>query len=199
MRYPIQSALLLITLAFLFSGYASRERAYILKESELTLTGASNVKPFSCDCEQDFEPVYYELSRHCDGHYIFKSTRLRVPVRTLDCGNRIMNKDLYEALKAETYPEIVIQPRELHLPLSLGPQSGWVDFTADATVSLAGHIQKITLPVRAKYVSESQFRIQSSKTLCMLDFGIAPPTAMGGLIRVEEEIDIHFNLLVETR
>lgn len=199
MRHPIQFLVVLIAVTFLVSGYVNRERAYILKESELTLIGESNIKPFSCECEEDFEPVNYELIQHCDGHYVFKGTQLRVPVRTLDCGNRIMNKDLFNALKADTYPDIVIQPKELHLPLSLSPEVGWVDFTVEATVGLAGRAQKISLPVKARYLSDSQFRIRSRKTLCMLDFGISPPTAMGGLIKVDSEIDIYFDLLVEVR
>jgi hypothetical protein len=199
MRHPFQFLVALIAITFLVSGYVNRERAYILKESELTLIGESNVKPFSCECEEEFEPVSYELSQHCDGHYVFKGTQLRVPVRTLDCGNRIMNKDLYEALKAETYPEIIIQPIELHLPLELTPQAGWVSFTAEATIALAGRAKTVTLPVKARHTSNTQFQIRSRKTLCMLDFGIAPPTAMGGLIKVKEEIDIHLDLLVEIR
>jgi hypothetical protein len=199
MRYPVRFTFLLLVLAVLLSGYADRERAYILEESELTLIGTSNIKPFSCVCEEDFEPITYELEQHCDGHYIFKGTRLRIPVRALDCGNRIMNKDLFEALKADAYPEIVIQPKELHLPLTLNVSEGWSDLTAEASVGLAGRTRQISLPVRVKALGKATFRIQSRKTLCMRDFGITPPTAMGGLIKVEEEIDIHFDLVVATQ
>lgn len=199
MRYPVRFTFLLLVLAFLFSGYADRERAYILEESELTLIGMSNIKSFSCVCKEDFEPITYELEQHCDGHYIFKGTRLRIPVRALDCGNRIMNKDLYEALKAEAYPRIVIQPEELHLPLALNTTAGWSALTAEASVELAGRTKQISLPVRVKALAKATFRIQSGKTLCMRDFGITPPTAMGGLIKVEEEIDINFDLIVATR
>jgi len=36
--------------------------------------------------------------------------------------------------------------------------------------------------------------LQGSRCLSFSDFGLAPPTKMGGLVRVKDALDVHFTL-----
>jgi hypothetical protein len=174
-------------------------QVYFLDSSVLYLTGDTNVKGFTCQCEQKFEPLSYQMEQRGESNYQFSATHMRIPIRSLNCGNRMMNRDLFAVLKADQYPNIVIEPLSFDIPQLPTDTHTWVELTAKTRVSLAGVTKAIVLPVKICRLSDERWKIRSYKTLCMHDFGIDPPTAMAGLIKVRDEIDIHFDLVVESR
>lgn len=199
-RTLLTPIVMLLSICALVATKAAREKGVvnILGESELFLTGRTNINAFACNCEQDFAPLTYQLSQTADG-YKFHSTELRVRVQSLDCGRKAINKDLYEALCVEEHPEISIRP--LNVDLSPQVTSGlgeecWFNLEVKTAVELAGTTREVILPVEACALDEGQWHLRSRKTLSMLDFDIDPPVAMAGLIKVREHIDIHFDLVV---
>ena len=107
---------------------------------------------------------------------------------------------MQQALRADEHPYIDIRPVAMHLQRELpivGDQ--WVTLVAAAQVTLAGTSQDMELFVKARRIADRRWEIRSQKALCMLDFGIEPPTALGGLIKVRDEITINFDLVVESK
>lgn len=187
-----------LLLPFIFLATASHhEQLRILPSSTLTISGSSNITDFSCCCE-DFAPIRYEIEVLNATQLRLSETLLRIPVQTLDCGNRLMNKDLRQTLRVEEHPYINIRPLSLQLQKTPPvPMGQWISLTAKAEVSLAGTTQQVELEVTARRLTEQRWQIRTQKELCFFDFGIEPPTAMGGLIKVKDEITIHFDLFVE--
>jgi hypothetical protein len=185
---------------FLLTTAAHHEQLYILPSSTLSISGTSNVTDFDCCCDENFTPIPYEVESLAATQLKVSNSQLRIPVQELDCGNRIMNKDMREALRADEHPYIDIRPGAIQLHQAPPINSGqWVTLSATAEVSLAGVTKNLDLHVKARRLADNRWRIRSQKELCMLDFEVEPPTAMGGLIKVRDEITIHFDLLVENR
>jgi len=171
----------------------------IENESRLSISGFSNVTSFACECRQKFSPTTLRMRRN-DGarSAYFDDVSLKIQTKKLDCKHRIMNRDMYKTLQAEQHPYISIQLKTVdNLPTSpLSSTDGWTNLTASVNMTIAGETRAKTLRIAAKALGGDRFRFRSTKKIDMTDFSIKPPTAMLGLIKVDETIIIKMDLIV---
>lgn len=121
---------------------------------------------------------------------------VRLNVSDLDCGRRRMNRDMYHAMKADSFPRIsyhLLSARMLSLPHDING-----DFKAETigTISLAGKSQVIKMAVDGVLLPNGRFHVTGSHPLLMSDFGIHPPSPFWGLIKTKDRIVVHFDLYV---
>lgn len=173
-----------------------------LESSELYIKGSSNVNQFTCHCKQELYPIQLDVSFNPDDQLArFAGARLDLTTRTLDCGNRGMNRDMYKTLQAETHPEISIQLRAVRQLEGYSPIlcDEWVPLLASAYLTIAGERRIVHLDVQGRQEPGGHYRFLSELSINMTDFGIDPPTAMLGLVQVDNEIIIHLDLYVAAK
>lgn len=171
----------------------------INEESELYITGNSNVAKFKCDCTETLPESKAQLLVEDDDRKVkFSQTLLKLTTKLLDCHNVGMSHDLHKGLKAKEYPYIKIELNEASLAKSTFTHVSeqWKSLEANTTITIAGVSKAVKLDVQAKRTGIDSFRFKSVKKLLMTDFGIDPPRPMLGLIKVEDEITIHFDMSV---
>ncbi|MCB9303404.1 MAG: YceI family protein [Lewinellaceae bacterium] len=171
----------------------------ILPDSQLYLKGTSNVAPFTCNCQQNFPPLQYSLAiRPKNQLATFQNTSLQLETKKLDCGNRGMNRDMHQTLKASEYPTISIRLEEVQWKANQWPDEpqSYGSLAAKATLSVAGVSRLVKLNVNARETGKDTYRFVSELAIKMTDFGIDPPTALMGLIKVDDKILIHLDLAV---
>ncbi len=125
-----------------------------------------------------------------------------LPVKSLNCGKRAMNNDMFGALKAEKFP--VINYRLLEASLAEGDpdmpadgaQQGWMNIRTRGIMEIAGVQDTTTVLVRGKRLNQNQFRVKGSKRIHMDTYNIDPPSKMFGLIRANKELTVHFDVTV---
>lgn len=124
--------------------------------------------------------------------------RVTIPVQALECGKSKMNRDLYNALKAEQHPRISYELLNAELmEQSTHPDStGWMKISAKGLLTIAGVTDTTNLIVHGQLIGSDQFRVQGVKPINMRDFNIDPPTALMGLIKVNEKLSVHFDVSV---
>lgn len=171
--------------------------------SRLVLDGTSNVNTFSCICQKEFTNLrfHYEWINPLTRTRKFHDTVLFLPIVSLDCGNNRMNRDLQKTLNADRYPNIelqLLQTDERNYNPTLRP-SEWGRIDATIAIGINGCSNIYHLTVLATPVDGSRFRIMGSKKLRMTDFGIDPPTAVFGMIRVHDEINISFDMIIQIK
>lgn len=124
-----------------------------------------------------------------------------LPVRSFDCGNPIMERDMRRALKEASAPEIRFDYRSLRSVISRAPSSGasaaW-EVDAQVELRLAGRTRSVPLMVRAERISMTRFRLRGAIPLRMTDFGIEPPVGLFGKIRAEDELTVSVDLVLES-
>ena len=172
---------------------------HIQEQSKLSLNGTTNVSKFNCACGQRFKPqTFYATASANRSNISFSHTTLYLTTTSLDCGNRLMNRDMYETLRAEDYPNISIELKKAIFPpgVTIDDCSEWVELDAETTITIAGTAKKVPLKVKARSLSAGRFQFRSAQMLKMTDFGIQPPTAMMGAVKVRDEIQIQFDLIV---
>lgn len=124
-----------------------------------------------------------------------------LPVRSLDCGKRAMNNDMYEALKADKHDAIryrlldaVAVNRESRD--ATPDSSSWMTIRTRGLMEIAGVEDTTTIYVKGKMLSDRRFRVRGSKQLHMDTYNIDPPSAMFGLIRADKRLTVHFDVTV---
>jgi hypothetical protein len=166
--------------------------------SELTLEGTTNVSKFSCACTETFSPQVY-FTTHVNNEECtigFRQTILNLRIDAFDCGNKMMNKDMRQALNAEEHPFIRIELLQAMEDQCDGGQAHWEvsDIIARVRITLNGLGKEYTMQAQAFRTGHNRYRFFGSKTLRMTDFGIQPPTAALGVIKVRDDIRINMNL-----
>jgi polyisoprenoid-binding protein YceI len=128
---------------------------------------------------------------------VFTGTTLALKTAALDCDNSKINRDLCTALKADEFPTINIVLHEASVHGASVNERDWTDIKATATLTITDQSRKVSLAVKGRKLSGDRFRFVSIKDIQMTDFGIQPPTALFGLIKVHDHIKINFDLIVK--
>ena len=169
----------------------------IEKESSLSIRGTTNINSFECFSKQTFKEQSVRMEIDGAKHKVFfKNAQLMLRVDGLDCDNSKMNEDLCEALDYEDFPFIVIELREADLKKGLN-EDGWSEIIVRATLSVAGKTRPIYIEAKGQQTSADRFRFVAEYWLKMTDYGVEPPTALLGLIKVRNDIAIDFNVIAK--
>lgn len=185
---------LFICIGFLLAGLSlkaqkdfGKENIKILRNSELVIIGRTNVNKFQCkfniELISDRQEIKYGFYRNLINFY---DLELHLLTGGFDCGNKMMNNDFQALLLSETHPEIEIKLDQVALISE--------EFAkAFITVKLAGKKNYYDLPVK---ISNNRFR--GNFKLNIRHFGLEPPKKALGLIEVDEEIEVHFDLKIKS-
>src|SRR5205823_11539226 len=73
---------------------------------------------------------------------------------------------------------------------------GWFQLKTRGSLIIAGRKNIINMIVRAKKIDDNRFNVVGSKELSMFDYDVIPPTAFFGLIKADDRLVIHFDLIV---
>lgn len=96
-------------------------------------------------------------------------------------------KNMRKSLEADRYPEIVIN--------SLRVAGDWPIVVADVAISLHGVTQRQRLMLRVQREATDQMKIRGSLAIRQSDFGIKPYSVLGGVLVVQDEVAVEFELL----
>lgn len=169
--------------------------------SRLAIEGSSNVNKFTCMCNEQFPRMHIRYDRAEGSTALrFSNATLHVRAKSLDCGNQAMNKDMYETLLADKHPNIRIELQRAQLPApeALSRTNAWTPLKANAQLTIAGITQPVVFDVQAARLAPDRIRLTSIKEVRMTDFGMTPPRALMGLVKVHDAIRIHLDLIVVT-
>ena len=123
-----------------------------------------------------------------------------LPVKSLNCGKRAMNQDMYGALKAQKFPTISYQLLEASLIKqdddSLSEEEGWMNIQTRGVMEIAGVSDTTTVVVQGKVTGENKFHVRGSKDIHMDTYNIDPPSKMFGLIRASKDLTVYFDVTV---
>ena len=173
------------------AGAVPQGQVVLESESKLWIEGTATVNTFTCSAQTVNGQA--EINGADSSQSARAEARLVVPVRQFDCGKRRMNRDLHNAMASSDHPFIRFELQDARL---LEKRDGET-FLLEATGSLeiAGTSRTIKLTVHASELPDGRFQAEGHQELTMSEFGIEPPTAMRGLIRAHDTIEVHFNLI----
>jgi hypothetical protein len=180
---------------FSFTGYRSvpEEGTWLIdSESRLLIHGSTNVNSFTCSltCYQISDTlVYVEDKKECKLKFL-KNT-LSVPLQNFDCGNTLITRDCLKALKAGKFPQMNIHFITLNRGNGAGPVSG------DVEIELAGVTRKYTMMYSLKERPNEHITLTGTQAVCFSDFDLSAPQRLMGLIQVQENLKVEFQIVLK--
>jgi hypothetical protein len=202
MKLPI---IILVTAAALFSGTSAtaQEKTATLRlpvraDSKLWLEGSSNVKDWTCKATAMEALVAVDASTVGSGDDAVVARSLRgvdviVPVRKLKCGDRHMEANMYDALKAPKPPLISYIVADFEITPSANDD---LSVTAAGKMSVAGAERPVTMTVKTERLPDGTRRARGSVPIKMTDFGIVPPRPWFGVLRTADKVVVQFEIYV---
>lgn len=195
MKFIHQTVLSLFLLGF-FSNQSYTQESFkvqslILNESNLRINGTSNVNDFECVFNGDFEESSLTHKVYLGKDNLSVSgDSLALQIDSFDCGKRAINRDFRNTLKSSEFPNIVIH-------LSSIKRNSTTD-SALVSINLAGVSKEYALPLSNVKTENGNVVYNGFQSLKMTDFNIDPPTALLGLVKVRDELMIHFELVMKS-
>jgi len=181
----------LLSAALSFGQVEKISKIEILPESSISIYGDAKVTAFTCLFDIDHLEISESiLMRKRDSQYLFKNADLTLENRGFDCGRKGRNEDFHKMVRTKRYPEMRFTLKKAVLK---------TDNTANAIVEIqiAGTKQTYKVPVE---ISGNEIRRYRGRLkLNIRKFGLKPIKKMFGLIRVQDIIEIRFDLKIKYR
>lgn len=172
-----------------FQGSNSPTSWVIERNSTLAIDGSSNINKFTCDIREYVRTdTLRGVNDQAKKKYLFSNSSLFVEIRKFDCHHKYITADFRKMLKSEEYPNLVIRFVSLDEFHHQGIVKGLVD------IELAGRKKRMEIAYNCTHFGSNQMRLDGDKVMKFSDFQLEPPRKIGGLIRINEEIKVHFNL-----
>lgn len=194
----LTNILLVFLVNLLSPPVSNRINFEITERSSLTLSGSSNVNKFKCVNYENLSDGVIIAESMGRNHVNFSNAVLRIVVTSFDCNNPMLNKDFYKTLNAKKQPTIDVELLSA-LPLMgekiLSRNKG--KLKAAVAITLNGRVRNDEIIVTWQKTSDDLYHFVGSKELKMSDFSIEKPVAALGLIKVNDEITIDFDLYIK--
>ena len=178
------------TIIVLSFGMLNAQNVFTVKTFKMTVAGTSSVH----DWESNVTKLTADGKMAVSGSNLEKlqSLQVTVPAKSIvSTKGKIMDNKTYEALKADANPNISFQLSEIE---SIAPAGSNYTVKAKGNLTIAGVKKPVSMSVTASVASNGQVSFKGSKKINMVDFGMEPPKAMAGAIKVGPEVTIAFEL-----
>jgi polyisoprenoid-binding protein YceI len=164
-------------------------------ESKLSVEGKSTSKSFSCSAAEFgavVDAVPNGISQVAAAQKGVRAVRITVPAEKLDCGNGTMNDHMRKAIKLNENPVIEFTMASYDVSKSTEGVTG----TLSGTLKLGGVTKSIVIPATAT-PDNGSLHVVGAYELKMSDFDLTPPSLMFGRIKVRDEVNVKFDLLLK--
>lgn len=163
-------------------------------QSRVWVVGSSTVRGFECSAGA-FEAVIATssaatVSAVLAGEPAVTGVDFTVPAQELDCGNGTMNNHMYKALKVAEHPTITFRASSYE-PTPAGAN---VRGLLTGELTLGGVTKPVTLEVVTTGGDDGTLLVTGVHLIRMKEFGLKPPSLMLGTLRVDEKVNVHFEL-----
>ena len=165
-------------------------------DSRLWIEGSSNLRDWSCEATALDASI--DIDRVAGGAGSIaglRRVRVSVPVSALTCGRGQMDRIMYKALRADDEPSCRYIVGSFDVVAT--DSDGEFSVRTLGSLRVAGRQNEVQLDVDVAELPDGTLRAQGSLPILMTDYGIAPPTALLGVIRTGNRIVVKFDLLVD--
>jgi polyisoprenoid-binding protein YceI len=186
---PLNRILILIVAVVCWS-FSYSQTAYITTgDPQITIEGTSNVH----DWEETVKTLNGSgtITWNSDGSFNLTSLLIKIDCKAIKSSHgSIMDNKTYDALKADKFPTITYK---LTAPLvNVKPSASGIIINAVGQITIAGVTKSVTMQVKVIGTPGGQLLFEGTKVFTMTDFGVSPPTAFMGAMKVGDNVTVKF-------
>jgi polyisoprenoid-binding protein YceI len=165
--------------------------------SRLWIRGTSTVRSFECKAgplEAKVETAAPGATAALmGGEKAVTAASITIPAAQLDCRNGTMNEHMKKALKVKEHP--TIEFRIASYTLAKASEGMRAELTG--TLTLGGVEKPVTVQAIGKDEGDGTLRVTGTHEIRMTEYGLKPPTLMLGTMKVNERVNVGFDLLLK--
>lgn len=159
--------------------------------SEISIVVFTNL--FSFDLKQKGdeilkEPIEVDATFENNEMYITQN-QLPLTIKNFKSDNKMAQRDFYKLLNADEYPYMLLEVENFSFVKKNNLYTGEVLMN----ITISDVVRKYRIPISVDVESENVI-IKGKKRISIRDYGLEPPTALMGMIRVGEWIEINFGI-----
>ena len=189
----MKSAITFLIAYLLFhSPDSTVEKWIIAKDSSLRIEGRTNLNTFNCSVKKYLhaDTLSFSKNNSTEKEYAVKG-EIIINSNEFDCKKKYMNGDLKKTLKADISPYLSIKLMTISNFINTSqPVRGTV------AISLAGVKKNIEVNYTVTKGTCGRLFLDGKCNVLFSDFGLNPPRKLSGLIKVNQEIDVSFLLIL---
>jgi len=175
---------------------AARPDATIREGSRVWISGASNLRRFTCKARQVSGALELRgtptTGPLLTGTNVTPVPSIELAVDGIDCGIGGMNRHLREALHSQQHPRIEFRLRAYEVDVKPAPGLARVD----GHIVIAGVERPLMLTATLRADTLGTMHVAGRYDLHPSDFGIVPPRRFAGLLRVRDRVTVHFDIVL---
>ncbi|MEZ4854260.1 YceI family protein [Flavobacterium sp.] len=178
-----------IIIALVLFGFTSTDKTQVIisEKSQIIINGKSNINSFQCEYNQNLiKSQLFVTHYQKENKILLQGATFLIQTKGFDCAHRIITKDLQSVLKSNEYPNIKIEVNEL--------KTSGVKIIATATITIANVKKTYHIPVT---INPKNKNVNGILTLNINDFNLKSPKKILGLIKLNEEVSIAFDLYLK--
>lgn len=205
----------IIAYSYCSSPTLAEGRLVILPESAIEIVGSATLTKWRCRSTQVsgvieagraipqraflsvLQTIHDEVTRRSLTDRINEvrpRAEIKVIVDSFSCGGKGIDTDMRNALKSKEHPSIVFTFSTLDSIKFMGVGMAEVGLITTGALTVAGHREEVKIPFSVAPEPDDSYRLQGKKDFRMTTFGVTPPTALLGLIKVRDDISITFDV-----
>jgi polyisoprenoid-binding protein YceI len=184
--------LAMVVAAASVAGAQATARVAVAPTTKLWIEGTSNVHDWKCSASDLGNAIVIAVDAVAPATTapakLVRTVDVKIPVRSLKCGNGKMDDNLYKALKANDHTEIVYS---LVSTETIGDS-----LRAKGKLTIAGVTNELTMDLDATRLPDGSLKASGTVPVKMTAFGVKPPSALLGAIKTGDEVKVKFELVV---
>jgi len=167
----------------------AQAQLFSLKSHKVTVNGTSSIH----DWESTVEKIECKGSLEVANNMLaeISDVVVTIPVKSIKSPKgKMMDHKTWEAFNYEKTPAIIFKLTGK----KINPENRTLN--AVGTLTMAGVTKTVDLDLAYKILNGGAVQVTGSKKLKMTDFKMDPPTAMMGTIKVGDEVEVFFDLVL---
>lgn len=166
---------------------------YKVTSDSFTIYGSSNIRDWAATIEE--VDGVASITKADEFHYDIHEVRILIhtsSIKSIGVEGDAMNKKIYETLKTGRYPAISFMTTSALKSIPADGKEYFIEATGILTVAGVSKVVRIHSVIST--VKPERITAEGNVLLKMSDFDIDPPTTLFGLLRVKDDISIHFKI-----
>jgi hypothetical protein len=166
-----------------------------INDSRLTIRGTTNIAGFTCKLEQEFENDTLRIPGvFLDSLIHLRNTRLEVESNRFDCGVPKVTRDFHKTLKAGTHPFINLNYTEIIYETNQRGILNDLQISTQVEITIAEISHEYDVIFKFAEIRDNILTFIGRQPIDIKAFNLTPPSALFGLLKVNEQVDVDFFL-----
>jgi hypothetical protein len=171
----------------------------VAPSSKVWLEGSANIINFECAAGKiESKGVIHGLDTTAAiGGHGQVVLEVSIPVQQLNCGKSGINRDMKNTLNADKHPYIVYKLDANRL-ISARPDGEHpiMEIETMGGLTISGLEREELITITGQFIGDWRFRVRGVHTIQMSEYNLTPPSPMMGLIKVHDELKVHFDVIL---